>query len=92
MPDYKKFMQMKQSLASLSEMMADYEKDFGEASGEGDGYGDKDANDGGQESLSDMNPLDTAPPAGDKKKSRNMDLIAGMTAEVYKKKKGKSGY
>lgn len=81
MPDRNKFMQMKAQFESLGQMMADYEKDFGDSESEDSSeFNDQDENDGGQKSITDMEPeVDSgSEKTGTDKKKKAMAMMSSM--------------
>lgn len=92
MPDYKKWTQIKSMMDSLGSLMADYEEGFGEAergAKDPENYGHEDKDDGGQESMADMEPeMDTKNPnsSSNSSKKGKMSMMAKMI------KKSMSGY
>jgi len=91
MPDYKKFMQLKSAHESMGRMLADYEKDFG--MGEGDDISKEDAgddkmddiNDGGQESLDNLQPqVDSSIDEDGETKKKKMAIGAMLSKKLSK--------
>ncbi len=75
---------------SMGPLFADYEADFGsDESSDKDAFGDKDVDDGGQQSLADMEPeiKETAGNDSEKKKKK-MSMLSSM----LKTKMSSKGY